>query len=89
MPSDEALDKHLRLRLTGKDQTILVDTTDATYNFYGWAPAGSNTVAGRAAAVWKIMRTGKPTTTAYAIEWANGTPAYAFVWDNRAALSYA
>lgn len=66
-------------------QTILRDNTDATYIYVGYAPPGSNSADGKAAAIWNIVRI----TKANGVEELAGGGNYANqVWDDRTTLSF-
>lgn len=65
--------------------TTLVDSTTTTgYKYIGEAVAGSNTTAGKAAAIWRISRIN---TTTSDVEWADSK--FTQIWNNRASLTYA
>ena len=66
-------------------QKILYDNdiSGNSKEYFGWAALNSAT----SAAVWKIMRITYATASAsddFTIEWAEGTPSYTNIWDNRA-----
>ena len=63
--------------------SILIDDTDPSTIYIGKAPTGAST----SSAVWRIERitfVGSITE----IKFANGSPEYNSIWDNRASLSY-
>jgi len=70
-------------------QKKVVDTATANTvkTYEGWCPKDAKT----SDAVWKIRRTiafTSGTTVTTTVEWADGKPDFANVWDNFAALAY-
>jgi len=61
----------------------VVDTTDATVYYKGWADVGVAT----SAASWRIQRI-SISGGVYSFDFADGDAEFDNVWDNRASLSY-
>jgi hypothetical protein len=58
------------------------DQASTTITYFGEAQPGTPT----SAAAWRLRRL--DTTTGIVLKYAEGTPQFQHIWDNRASLSY-
>ena len=65
-------------------QLDYVGRTDGQPVFVGWAEPGTPT----SSAAWRIVFLTYVANQLTQLQWASGTMAYNFVWDNRASLVY-
>lgn len=72
------------LKLEGNPELIITDVPSNTVMYIGKASIGSAT----SASVWRIMKLVTDANGGITLTYAQGSPAYTNVWDNRASLSY-